>query len=150
MRGASSARWRRSRQDEIGTRAATRMPIETYSPIRLTTDDRGFEMYGSSRMAAAPRGRDRFVTLRRPTVLYRGRSATVTTKVFTADGFRYPVAELNDLSRVEHGGLLQSKLYELWALFRGQRIRVFLSFDKQEFGQVCRALTRAREYAGLT
>lgn len=107
-------------------------------------------MYGSSRVTSAPRGRDRFVTLKRPTVLYRGTGATVTTRFFTADGFRYPVAELDDLSRVEHGGLLQSKLYELWARFRGQRIRVFRCFDKLEFGQVCRALTRAREYAGLT
>lgn len=75
---------------------------------------------------------------------------TVTTRTFTADGYRYPVTELDDLSRIEHGGLLQAKLYELWARFRGQQIRVFHSFDKREFGQVCRALTRAREHAGLT
>jgi hypothetical protein len=107
-------------------------------------------MYGSSRVTTSPRGRGRFVTLRRPTVLYRGAGAVVTTEFFTADGFRYPVTELDDLSRVEHGGLLQSKLYELWARFRGQQVRVFHCFDQREFGQVCRALTRAREYAGLT
>lgn len=107
-------------------------------------------MHGSSSTAAAPRGRDRFVTLRRPIVLFRGNGVTVTTKSFTTDGFRYPVTELDGLSRIEHGGLLQAKSYELWARFRGQQIRVYHSVDKQEFGQVCRALTRAREYAGLT
>ncbi|HEY8471801.1 MAG TPA: DUF6232 family protein [Natronosporangium sp.] len=50
---------------------------------------------------------------------------------------------------MESGGLLQSRLYELWAWFRGQQVRLFQSYDSREFGQVCRALTRAREYAGL-
>ncbi len=107
-------------------------------------------MHGSSGVASAPRGRDRFVTFRRPTTLYRGDRVTVTTAYFQSAGHRYPVAELADLERVETGGRWQARLFELWARFRGQRVRLFSSSNAKEFGQVCRALIRARERAGLT
>jgi hypothetical protein len=106
-------------------------------------------MHGSSDVAPAPRGRDRFVTFSRPTVLYQGDGIIVTTAFVESGGHRFLVRELSDIERVEHGGLLQSRLYELWAWFRDQRVRLFRCYDAQEFGQVCRALTRAREYAGL-
>lgn len=106
-------------------------------------------MHGSSNVTPAPRGRDRFVTFSRGTVLYQANGTTVTTAYFAADGQQYPVAELDHVERVEHGNLLHSQLFELWALFRGQRVRLFHCPDGKEFGQVCRALTRAREYAGL-
>jgi len=85
----------------------------------------------------------------RPTILYQGTGATVSTAFFESGGFRFPLAELDEFERVEHGGWLQSRMYELWAWFGDQRVRVFHCYDKQEFGQVCRALTRAREHAGL-
>ncbi|QSB13705.1 hypothetical protein JQS43_19325 [Natronosporangium hydrolyticum] len=59
------------------------------------------------------------------------------------------MASLSEIERVEQGGLLQSRSYELWASFRGQRHRLFRCHDAREFGQICRALTRAREYAGV-
>jgi len=107
-------------------------------------------MHGSSGVTSAPRGRGRFVTFRRPTILYQGDRATVTTTYFESTGHRYPVAELDDVERVETGSLLQARLFEIWARFRGERIRVFRCPDAKEFGQVCRALIRARERAGLT
>lgn len=107
-------------------------------------------MHGSSNVAPAPRGRDSFVTFGRPTILYQGDGAVVTTTYFEAHARRFPVAELDDVERVETGSLLQSKLYELWAWFRGEQVCLFQSHDAKEFGQICRALTRARERAGLT
>jgi hypothetical protein len=83
-------------------------------------------------------------------VLYEVNGTTVTTSYFESNGYRYPVEELAIVERVEHGGLLQSRRYELWAWYRGQRVRVFSCPNEMEFGQVCRALTRAREHAGLT
>lgn len=106
-------------------------------------------MHGSSSVAPVPSGRDEIVTYLRPTVLYQGKGATVTTAHFESGGYRFPVAELFSIERVEHGGLLQQRTYELWARFRGQVVRLFRSPDAREFGQVCRALTRAREYAGV-
>jgi hypothetical protein len=106
-------------------------------------------MHGSSNITSDPRGRDRFVTLGRPAVLYQGDGTIVTTDFFESDGLRFPVQELTNVERVESGGLLQSRLYELWAWFRGEQIRLFQCYSSREFGQVCRALLRAREYAGL-
>jgi hypothetical protein len=107
-------------------------------------------MHGSSNITSAPRGRDRFVTLGRPAVLYEGEGTIVTTAFFESEGLRFPVEELASVERVESGGLLQSRLFELWARFRGEQVRLFQCYSSREFGQVCRALTRAREYAGLT
>jgi tetratricopeptide (TPR) repeat protein len=84
-----------------------------------------------------------------PVVLYRERDTTVTTTFFEFGGYRFPLAELTDLERVEHGGWLQTRRFELWARFRQQRIRLFSCYQATEFGRVCRALTRARQYAGL-
>lgn len=106
-------------------------------------------MNASSDVAPTPSGRDGSVTFGRPAILYQGEGATVTTTHFEAGGYQYPVAALADVERVEQGSLLQSRLYELWATFRGQRVRLFRCDDAREFGQVCRALTRAREYAGV-
>lgn len=106
-------------------------------------------MNASGDVTPAPRGRDLSDSIGRPTVLYQGEDVTVTTAFFESGGFRFPLAELDDLERIEHGGWLQSHLYELWAWFRDQRVRLFHCYDAQEFGQVCRALTRAREHAGL-
>lgn len=106
-------------------------------------------MHGSSNVTPAPSGRDSFVTSGRPTVLYEGNGVTVTTTYFQSNGLRFPVEELGDVERVEAGSLLQARLFELWAWFRGDRVRLFQCADSQEFGQVCRALTRARERAGL-
>lgn len=106
-------------------------------------------MNASSSVAPTPRGRDRFVTFMQPTTFYQGGDTTVTSAFFESAGHSYPVDELDYIERVEQGGLLQSRLYELWAWFRGERVRLFHCYDSQEFGQVCRALTRAREHAGL-
>jgi hypothetical protein len=107
-------------------------------------------MHGSSNITSVPRGRDPFVTIGRPAVLYQGEGTIVTTAFFESDGLRFPVDELASVERVESGGLLQSRLFELWAWFRGEQIRLFQCYSSREFGQVCRALMRAREYAGLT
>lgn len=107
-------------------------------------------MHGSSNVTPVPRHRDGFVTLGRPAVLYQGDGTIVTTAFFESEGVRFPVDELISVERVESGGLLQSRLFELWAWFRGQQVRLFQCYNSREFGQVCRALTRAREYAGLT
>lgn len=107
-------------------------------------------MNGSSSLTPTPRERDQPVTFSRSTILYQGDGVTVTTTYIESVGIRYPVIELDEVERVEAGNLLQSRLYELWAWFRGERVRLFHCGDSQEFGQVCRALTRARERAGLT
>lgn len=107
-------------------------------------------MHASSNITPTPRGRDRFVTLGQPTLLYQGDGAIVTTAYFQSIGGRFPVAELDGVERVETGSLLQSRLFELWAWFQGERVCLFQCPDEREFGQVCRALTRARERAGLT
>lgn len=107
-------------------------------------------MDASSNVTPAPSGRDHFVTFYQPAVLYEGEGAIVTTAYFESGGYRFPVDELDDVERWEHGGLLQSRLYELWAWFRTQRVRLFYCYDAQEFGQVCRALIRAREHAVST
>lgn len=106
-------------------------------------------MHASREVDQNPIERDRFVTNNRPTILYQGGGTTVTTTFFEFDGYRYPLEELTDVERVQHGGWLQSRRFEVWARFRRQRIRVFYCHHATEFGQVCRALTRAREYAGL-
>jgi Family of unknown function (DUF6232) len=107
-------------------------------------------MHGSSNITPVPSDRDGFATLGRPAVLYQGGDGTVvTTAFFESGGLRFPVAELASVERVESGGLLQSRLFELWAWFRGEQVRLFQCYSSREFGQVCRALTRAREYAGL-
>lgn len=106
-------------------------------------------MNADSYVAPSPRERDGLVTFGRPSVLYQSAGATVTTTHFEAGGYRYPVTALTDVERVEQGGLLHSRLYELWATFNSQRVRLFRCYDAREFGQVCRALTRAREYAGV-
>jgi Family of unknown function (DUF6232) len=106
-------------------------------------------MHPSSSLTPAPRGRDRFVTSVEPTVLYQADGTTVTTAYFESSSYRFPVVELDQVERVEQGGFLQSRRYELWALFRGQRVRIYHSYDHTEFGKVVRALTRAYEFAGL-
>lgn len=106
-------------------------------------------MQASRNVTQAPRGRDPFVTFNRQAIYYQDRNTTVTSRYFQSDGYRYPVDELVDIERVEHGGWLQARAYELWGRFRGQRIRLFLCYNARQFGQVCRALTRARENLGL-
>lgn len=105
-------------------------------------------MHGSSNVVPVPRGRDEFVTYPRPTVLYQGNGTVVTTTHVETQCYRYPVTELFSVQRVVHGGLLQRR-YELWARFRGRVVRLFRSHNAEEFGKVCRALTRAREFAGI-
>lgn len=106
-------------------------------------------MNASNNITPAPPGRDVFHGSPRPTVLYQGADVLVTTAFFEFGGNRFPLRQLDDIERVEHGSWLQSKMYELWARFQDQRVRLFQGYDAQEFGQVCRALTRAREHAGL-
>lgn len=106
-------------------------------------------MYGSSNLAPVPAKRMSRHFVGRPTILYRGGNTVVTTSTFEVGGLRYPVVELAVVERVESGGMFQARRYELWALVRGQSVRLFRTRDVREFGQVCRALTRAREYAGL-
>lgn len=107
-------------------------------------------MNAGSNVTPARPGRDSSAAgSARPVVLYQGTDVTVTTAFFESGGYRFPLEELDDLERIEHGGWLQSHLYELWGWFRDQRVRLFHCYDAQEFGQVCRALTRAREHAGL-
>lgn len=107
-------------------------------------------MHRSSNATPVPRDSDGFVTTGRPSVLYQSGGTIVTTAFFESDGARFPVDELSGVERVESGGLLQSRRFELWAWFRGEQVRLFQGYSSREFGQVCRALTRAREYAGLT
>jgi hypothetical protein len=106
-------------------------------------------MQASRNVTQSPRGRDRFVTFNRQAVYYQDGNTTVTSRYFQSDGYRYPVAELIEIERVEHGSWLQARAFELWARFRGQRVRLFLCYNARQFGQVCRALTRARERLGL-
>jgi hypothetical protein len=106
-------------------------------------------MHASREVEQNPIDRDRFVTNNRPSILYQGRGTTVTTTFFESGGYRYPLLELTDVERVEHGGWLQGRRFEIWARYGQQRVRVFFCYHATEFGQVCRALTRAREYAGL-
>lgn len=107
-------------------------------------------MKRSSSTPRSPRWRDRFVTLLRPVVLYQGAGTTITTDFFESAGRRYPLVELDLVQRVEHDSWLRPRLYELWARFQGgHTVRLFRSRDAKQFGQVCRALVRARERAGL-
>lgn len=85
----------------------------------------------------------------RPTVLFRGADTVITTEFFESAGQRYPVAELTMVRRAEQASWLKRRRYELWAQMGGRWVQLFVSRDEREFGQVCRALTRAREYAGL-
>jgi hypothetical protein len=133
----------------IGTRATTRMPIITQLPRPPHQTTGGSEMHGSSQVTPAPNERDRPATSNPPAILYQVDGTIITTAYFESGRQRYPLPKLADLQRVEHGGLLQSRMFELWARFEGQWVRLFHSYDAQEFGQVCRALTRAREHAGL-
>jgi hypothetical protein len=93
---------------------------------------------------------DRVVASTHAIIFYKGASTTVTSTFFVAGRHRYPMAELKNLERVEHRGPLRPTLYELWAFFRGHWVRLFRTSDAKEFGQVARALARAREYAGLS
>lgn len=83
---------------------------------------------------------------RRETVLFKGANTVVTTAFFESAGQRYPVTDLVTVRKAEQTSPRQ---YILCAWLRGAWVRLFASCDEQEFGQVCRALTRAREYAGL-
>ncbi len=47
------------------------------------------------------------------------------------------------------GHRLRPRPYELWAEYRGTTVRLFYSDSEREYGQVCRALVRAREIARL-
>jgi hypothetical protein len=110
-------------------------------------------MRGSSSPAHDPRGRDRSdppaQADAQATVLFRAAGITVTTMFVETAGHRYPLVQLRDPRRVEHTSWRQQRVYELWARFRGELVRLFRSRDEQQFGQVCRAVVRAREYAGL-
>jgi hypothetical protein len=85
----------------------------------------------------------------RSAVLYQQGGTTVTVAYLESEGHRFPLQGLDQIERVEHGSWSRPRLFELWALFRGHRVRLFHTYDVREFGQVCRALTRAREYLGL-
>ncbi|GIG93190.1 hypothetical protein Pen02_81260 [Plantactinospora endophytica] len=41
------------------------------------------------------------------------------------------------------------RTYELWGMYRGQTVLLFVTADERRFGQVTRALIRAREVARL-
>lgn len=47
------------------------------------------------------------------------------------------------------GYRLRPRPFELWAEYRGLTVQIFYSDSEREFGQVCRALLRARELARL-
>jgi hypothetical protein len=47
------------------------------------------------------------------------------------------------------GARLRPRPFELWAEYRGTTIQLFYSDSEREYGQVCRALIRAREMARL-
>jgi uncharacterized protein DUF6232 len=47
------------------------------------------------------------------------------------------------------GYRLRPRPFELWADYHGMTIQLFYSDSEREFGQVCRALVRAREMARL-
>ncbi|HLU44295.1 MAG TPA: DUF6232 family protein [Natronosporangium sp.] len=106
-------------------------------------------MYGSSNLAPLPDERMNRRPARRPIVLYRDWNTLVTTETFWSEDGCYPVEELAFVERVESGSRFRGRSYELRALFRGQRVRLFRTRNQCKFGQVCRALTRAQEYAGL-
>jgi hypothetical protein len=106
-------------------------------------------MDASSGATPAQRGREASANGASPVVLYHGPGATITTAYFESGGYRYPLTEFDGIERVENGGWLQSRRYELWAWYHNRQLRLFHCYDQQEFGQVCRALTRAREHAGL-
>jgi hypothetical protein len=50
-------------------------------------------------------------------------------------------------SVVLYGGHRARRSHELWADHQGQAVRLFAGTDAREFGQVCRAVMRAREAA---
>lgn len=47
------------------------------------------------------------------------------------------------------GQRLRPRAYELWARYRGRQMLIFATDSEREFGQVTRALIRAREMARL-
>jgi hypothetical protein len=47
------------------------------------------------------------------------------------------------------GHRLRPRPFELWAEYRGMTVQLFYSDSEREYGQVCRALVRAREMARL-
>jgi hypothetical protein len=79
--------------------------------------------------------------------LYLRPGTRITTQIFEFAGYRYPVAELGQIRRVVLNSRLRHRLFELWAQFDGRTVRLFSCHNEREFGQVCRALVRAREYA---
>jgi hypothetical protein len=106
-------------------------------------------MNGSSHPAPVQRRRDQPVTPTPPTVHYRGAGITITNEFLESAGRRFPLAQLTAPRRVQQASWWQTRRYELWATFRGARVRLFRSRNGQQFNQVCRALVRAREHAGL-
>jgi TPR repeat protein len=130
-----------SYQRDEATEGSDRLPRsgeETVRPVQGRS--------GTALLIVAP---DRVARVTRSAVLHRQGSTTVTVAYFDSDGRRFPLQELDQIERVEHRGLLGPRLFELWALFRGHRVRLFHTYDAREFGQVTRALVRAREYAGV-
>lgn len=81
------------------------------------------------------------------TTLYRGRDTRITTHHFESAGHRYPVANLGEIRRAVLHSWPRTRRYELWAHVDGRTVRLFYCDSEREFGQVCRALVRAREYA---
>jgi hypothetical protein len=81
------------------------------------------------------------------TTFYRRPGTRITTQVFEFAGQRYPVADLGEIRRVVLNSRLRNRLFELWAQFDGRTVRLFYCHNEREFGQVCRALVRARENA---
>jgi hypothetical protein len=126
------------RDETTGAPGLPRSDEETVRPVQGRS--------GTALLIVAP---ERVARLTRSAVLYRHADTTVTVAYLESDGHRFPLQELDQIERVEYGGLLGTQLFELWALFRGHRVRLFHTYDAREFGQVCRALTRAREYLGL-
>lgn len=106
-------------------------------------------MNSISSLPAPPYQRDQIMTFVIQTVLYHARGTTVTTEFFESDGRRYPLAELGIVHRAVPAGWPRRRLFELWAEFRGRPVRLYRCRSERVFGQVCRALLRAREYAEL-
>lgn len=106
-------------------------------------------MNGSSNPAPVQKQRDHSGTPAPPTVHYRSAGITITTEFVESAGRRYSLVELLAPRRAQGASWWQPRRYELWATFQGERVRLFVSRDGQRFNQVCRALVRAREHAGL-
>jgi hypothetical protein len=120
-----------------------------------------------ARPKGPPAGRPTSITSR-PDTLLRQPGIRVSGRWFIVGSRRYDVTELSHLRTVRGPrdpltiravittgvvlaaiGRLRPRPFELWAEYRGMTVQLFYSDSEREYGQVCRALVRAREMARL-